>query len=383
MKPKIAVIASSRASYGYKRGVIRGIHESPKLELQLIVTGMHLLREHGYSINEIKEDGFPITATVEMTVAGDTPSAWVKSLGVEMMSLAQVFATLAPDLVLVTGDRGEMLTASIAAAYMNIPVAHIQAGDVSGHIDGSARHAITKMCHLHFASCDDSAKRVERLGEEPWRIFDVGAPQLDTLADVATLDKSELAKQFGFDFAQPVIVVIQHPVLQEIGDTRHQIVETMEAVKSLGIQTVIIYPNNDAGGRIIIDAIREYEALPFVRTSRNLDRIVLVNLLRNAAALVGNSSAGVLEGPFLKLAAVNIGTRQTGRLQSTNVINVGHSRDEIAAATRKAVFDAAFRESVRQCVNPYGDGKSAARIVKILEEHAASRDKLLDKRLTY
>lgn len=383
MKTKIAVIASSRASYGYKRGVIRGIHESTKLELQLIVTGMHLLREHGYSINEIKNDGFPIATTVEMTVAGDTPSAWVKSLGVEMMSLAQVFSALAPDLVLVTGDRGEMLTASIAAAYMNIPVAHIQAGDVSGHIDGSARHAITKMCHLHFASCDDSARRVERLGEEPWRIFNVGAPQLDTLAEVAVLDRDELAKHFDFDFGKPVIVVIQHPVLQEIDDTRHQIVETMEAIKSLGLQTVVIYPNNDAGGRIIIDAIRDYEPLPFVRTSRNLDRVVLVNLLRNAAALVGNSSAGVLEGPFLKLPAVNIGTRQTGRLQSTNVINVSHARDQIAAAVRQAVFDETFRESVRNCVNPYGDGKSAARIVKVLEDHGASRERLLDKRLTY
>jgi UDP-hydrolysing UDP-N-acetyl-D-glucosamine 2-epimerase len=382
-KTKIAVIASSRASYGYKRGVIRGIHQSDKLELQLIVTGMHLLREHGYSIQEIRGDGFPIAATVEMTVAGDTPSAWVKSLGVEMMSLAQVFASLEPDLVLVTGDRGEMLTASIAAAYMNIPVAHIQAGDVSGHIDGSARHAITKMCHLHFASCEDSAKRVERLGEETWRIFNVGAPQLDTLAETPTMERAALADHFGFDFEQPVMVVIQHPVLLELADTRRQIVETMEAVKALGFQTVVIYPNNDAGGRIIIDTIREYESLPFVRTSRNLDRVVLVNLLRNAAALVGNSSAGVLEGPFLKLPAVNIGTRQTGRLQSTNVINVGHARDEITAAARRAVLDPAFRAAVKQCENPYGDGKSSARIVKIFEELAASREKLLDKHLTY
>jgi GDP/UDP-N,N'-diacetylbacillosamine 2-epimerase (hydrolysing) len=381
-KPKICVIASSRASYGYKRGVIRGIHQSDKLDLQLVVTGMHLLHEHGYSINEILGDGFPITAKVEMTVAGDTPSAWVKSLGVEMTSLAQVFGSLEPDLVLVTGDRGEMLVATIAAAYMNIPVAHIQAGDVSGHIDGSARHAITKMCHLHFASCEDAATRVERLGEETWRIFNVGAPQLDTLAETPPLTKAELAAHFGFDFDKPVLVCIQHPVLAEFADTRRQITETMEAIKALGLQTVIIFPNNDAGGRIIIDVIQQY-ALPFVHASRNLDRVVLVNLLRNASALVGNSSAGVLEGPFLKLPVVNIGTRQTGRMRSTNVIDIGHDRETIIAAVKRAVFDAEFRGVVANCVNPYGDGRSSARIVKILEEHAGDRARLLDKRLTY
>jgi GDP/UDP-N,N'-diacetylbacillosamine 2-epimerase (hydrolysing) len=382
-RKKIAVLASSRASYGYKRGVIRGIHQSDKVSLQLIVTGMHLLHEHGYSVSEIERDGFPITAKVEMAFAGDTPSAWVQSLGVEMTSLATVFASLQPDLLLVTGDRGEMLIATIAAAYMNIPVAHIQAGDLSGHIDGSARHAITKMSHLHFSSCQDSAQRVLRLGEEPWRVFDVGAPQLDTLVETPALDKAALGSHFGFDFALPVMVVIQHPVLLEVDDTRRQMVETMEAVKSLGVQTVVIFPNNDAGGRKVIEVIREYEHLPFLRTSRNLDRTILVNLLRNARLLVGNSSAGVLEGPFLKLPAVNIGSRQHGRMQSTNVLNVGHDRREIEAAARKALDDEEFRIAVENCVNPYGDGKSAPRIVKILEELNFSRERLLDKRLTY
>ncbi|MBE9546457.1 MAG: UDP-N-acetylglucosamine 2-epimerase, partial [Proteobacteria bacterium] len=173
MKRKIAVIASSRATYGYKQKLIGLIQESPKLDLQLIVTGMHLLKEHGLSIREIEADGYPIAAKVDMMVGGNTPSAWAKSIGVEIQGLAQVFSMLNPDLVLVTGDRAEMFAAAATAAYMNIPVAHIQAGDVSGHIDGSARHAITKLSHIHFPSCEDSAKRVERLGEEPWRIFNV------------------------------------------------------------------------------------------------------------------------------------------------------------------------------------------------------------------
>lgn len=380
---KVAVIASSRASYGYKRGVIRGIERSDKLTLQLVVTGMHLLHEHGYTVREIENDGFPITSRVEMTVAGDTPSAWVKSLGVELQSLAQVFSTLQPDMLLVTGDRGEMLTATIAAAYMNIPVAHIQAGDVSGHIDGSARHAITKMCHLHFASCEDSATRVQRLGEETWRIFNVGAPQLDTLAETPMLNRGELSAHFDLDFEKPVIVVIQHPVLLEVENARAQMIETLEAVKTLAAQTVVIFPNNDAGGRRIIDVIREYENLSFLRTSRNLDRVVLVNLLRNASLLLGNSSAGVLEGPFLKLPAINVGSRQHGRMQSTNVINVEHDREQILQACRKALFDPEFRRVVDTCENPYGDGKSSERIVKIFEELAVPKQKLLDKHLTY
>jgi UDP-N-acetylglucosamine 2-epimerase len=180
-----------------------------------------------------------------------------------------------------------------------------------------------------------------------------------------------------------VIVLIQHPVLAELDQTRAQMIETMEAIRALELQTVAIYPNNDAGGRLIIDVIREYEALPFLRTSRNLDRTVLVNLFRNATALIGNSSAGVLEGPFLKLPAVNIGSRQTGRMQSTNVLNVPHERAAIEQAARRAVFDGEFRASVAACINPYGDGKSSTRIVRVLEEWAPQRQRLLDKRLTY
>ena len=184
-------------------------------------------------------------------------------------------------------------------------------------------------------------------------------------------------------FEKPVIVVIQHPVLLEVENARAQMVETLEAVKSLAAQTVVIFPNNDAGGRRIIDVIHEYESLPFLRTSRNLDRTVLVNLLRNASLLLGNSSAGVLEGPFLKLPAINVGSRQHGRMQSTNVINVGHDREQILQACKKALHDPEFRRAVDACVNPYGDGKSSQRIVKIFEELSVSKEKLLDKHLTY
>jgi GDP/UDP-N,N'-diacetylbacillosamine 2-epimerase (hydrolysing) len=381
-KRRIAVIASSRATYGYKRKIIRLIHESSDLEPLLIVTGMHLLKEYGYSVDEIERDGCPIAARVEMTVGGDTPSAWAKSIGVEIQSLAQVFEILKPDIVLVTGDRGEMFAAAATAAYMNIPAAHIQAGDVSGHIDGSARHAMTKLCHIHFPSCEDSATRVRQMGEEPWRIFNTGAPQLDEILHSKKMPRKKLNDIFGFDFSEPVILVIQHPVLVEHGKAGAQMTETMEAVKKLGMQTLVIYPNMDAGGLQAIDVIKKYESLPFIRTHRNIDREIFISLLNSVSVIIGNSSCGILEAPSFKLPAVNIGNRQRGRMQATNVINVNHSRREITKTVSKALFDRDFRTALLSCVNPYGDGRSSERIVKVLRQIKIDQ-KLLDKQITY
>jgi len=382
MKRKIAVIASSRATYGYKKRIIKLIHKSKDLSLQLIVTGMHLLKEYGYSVKEIEKDGFPVTARVEMMVGGDTPSAWVKSLGVEMQGLAQVFSMLAPDLVLVTGDRGEMFAAAAAAAYMNIPVAHIQAGDVSGHIDGSARHAITKFSHIHFSACEDSAVRVRKMGEEPWRIFNVGAPQLDEIVQGKKVSRNVLQKIFKLDFDLSSLLVIQHPVLVEHDQAFEQMVETMEAVKALGLQTVVIYPNVDAGGERTIAAIKQYEYLPFVCTFKNIERKAFLSLLGEVSSVVGNSSCGILEAPSFKLPAINIGNRQRGRMQAVNVINAGHSREQIARAIQKALHDARYKKKLETCVNPYGDGHSSERIVKVLREIEIDA-KLLDKQITY
>ena len=230
MKPrKIAVVSEARATYGYVKRVMHLIEQSDRLELQLIVTGMHLLKEYGSSINEILRDGFMPAACVDMYVGGDTPTAWSKSLGVEMQGLAQVFDMLKPDLLLVAGDRAEILAATVTAAYMNIPVAHIQSGDLSGHIDGSARHAITKLAHIHLPACEDSAERVRKMGEEPWRIHNVGAPQLDDVVQGSKLGRDEHSKRFGVDFAKPVLAArsgglaetVQHKVtglLHEPGD---------------------------------------------------------------------------------------------------------------------------------------------------------------------
>jgi len=383
MRPKkVAVIASSRATYGYKRRIIHMIHESERLELQLIVTGMHLLKEHGHSVDEIEKDGHPIAAKVDMMVGGEHPAAWAKSIGVEIQSLAQVFRMLDPDLVLVSGDRAEMLGAAVTAVYMNKAVAHIQAGDLSGHIDGAARHAITKLSHIHFPSCEDSALRLERMGEEPWRIFNVGAPQLDDIVHGERLSKEELKSCFGLDFEEEVVLVIQHPVLVENTRARQQMAETLEAVRALGLPAMVIYPNVDAGKEGIIEMIKSYTKTGSIRAFKNLDREVFLSVLSAVSVLVGNSSCGILEAPTLKLPVVNIGSRQRDRMQANNVINVGYDRVEILRAMKKALYDADFKEALNSCVNPYGDGNSSAKIVKILENIEVN-SRLLDKRMTY
>ncbi len=382
MNRKIAVIASSRATYGYKRRLIGLINDSPTLELQLIVTGMHLLHEYGYSVQDIEADGYPIAAKVEMMLGGDTASAWAKSLGVEIQNLAQVFSMLNPDIVLVTGDRAEMFAASVTAAYMSIPVAHIQAGDLSGHIDGSARHAITKLAHIHLPSCEDSAKRVKKMGEEEWRVFNVGAPQLDDIVKEKRISKEKLSSLLNIDFFQPVLVVVQHPVLTETAKASSQIRATMEAVSNSGYSTIVIYPNVDAAGREIIAVIREYERLPQIHVFNNLSRMRFLSVLAHAGALLGNSSAGILEAPSFKLPAINIGTRQTGRMRAVNVIDVEEFEpDLISEAIEKALMDDEYRSVLSECVNPYGDGRSSERICKILEE--IDLQQFREKMMTY
>lgn len=381
-KRVIAIITGSRATYGYTKRLMQLIRESPAFELRVVVTGMHLLKQFGASVNEIERDGQPIAARVDMVVGGDSPTAWAKSLGLEIISLAQTFDTMKPDLVVVEGDRGEMLAATITAAYMNIPVAHIQAGDVTGHIDDAARHAITKLCHLHLASCEESARRLARMGEEPWRIHTVGAPQLDAVVRDRRLSREEVAKRFKLDLKEPALLVLQHPVLVELDQVRAQMVETMEAVKATRLQAVVVYPNVDAGGEEIINVVRGYES-PRIQAHRNLDRPEFLSLLPVVSALVGNSSCGILEAPSFKLPAVNIGNRERGRTRASNVIDVPeHDRAKIQAAITRALKDQEYRRSLEGCVNPYGDGHSSERICKILEEVELG-PRLLDKRITF
>jgi GDP/UDP-N,N'-diacetylbacillosamine 2-epimerase (hydrolysing) len=299
-----------------------------------------------------------------------------------MEGYAEAFERVAPDIVLLSGDRVETLGACIVAAFMRLPVAHIQAGDTSGHIDDSSRHAIGKFAHIHFASCEDSANRLRRMGEQEFRIFNVGAPQLDNIAGREFPPRVMALAGCPLDLRQPFLLVMQHPVLAEVDHVGTQMTATLTAALSTGLPVVWVYPNTDHGHRQILDMMARQREQERIRIVSNLDRDDFLALLANCAALVGNSSSGILEAPSFRVPVVNVGNRQRGRPQASNIINCGYTEAEIATAIRAALGDPAFRARCAAAVNPYGDGHSGERICRILSEIPFDAQ-LLDKDCTY
>jgi len=257
---KVAVITGTRADYGILYPVLKAIDSSQNLKLQLIVCGMHLCPDFGMTIKEIEKDGFEISDKFETVFSSDTGSSMAKTVGLSIMYAAQSFERLKPDIVLVLGDRGEMLAAAIAACYMNIPVAHIHGGEVSGTVDESIRHAITKLSHIHFPATEDSRNRIIKMGEKEENVFVVGAPGLDVIKSTKYISREEFLNKFGLK-DDKIILMTQHPVTTEIDDVDFQIRETLNAIVSIGKQTVITYPNSDSGGRMIIRRIEEYRLI--------------------------------------------------------------------------------------------------------------------------
>jgi UDP-hydrolysing UDP-N-acetyl-D-glucosamine 2-epimerase len=377
---KIAIITGSRGEYGYIRPVIRLIEKDADLDYELIVTNMHLLQDFGISYREIEKDNIKIGQKIFMTLAEYTNTTMVKSLGIFMLSITDTFERISPDIILLAGDRGEQLISAIVGAHLNIPVAHIQAGEVSGNIDGMSRHAITKFAHIHFASNEDAAERIRKMGEEEFRIKEVGAPQLDDFNSNMFLRKDEVYSKFHLNACEPIILVVQHPVTEESLQAGDQMEETLKAICNLKLQTLIIYPNNDAGSILIQRKIEEYRK-PFIHVERNLKREEYAGIMNAADVIVGNSSSGIIEAPSFGLPAVNIGRRQIGRFQGKNVINTDHDASKIEAAIKKALTNE-FRKNLTSMKNPYGDGKASQRIVKTIKNIVID-EKLLNKRLTY
>ena len=379
---KIALITGSRGEYGYIRPIIREIESDPDLDYALIVTNLHLLSDFGFSVDEIERDGLKISDRIYMALDGYTPASMSKSLGIFLVSVTDTLVRLRPEFVLLAGDRGEQLMTAIAAAHMNIPVAHIQAGELSGNIDGMTRHAISRFAHIHFASSEDAAERLRRMGEQEFRIHLTGAPQLDELINGDFARPQEISGLFRLDLKRPVILFVQHPVTEEYEQTVAQIQETLEAVCSLGFQTIAIFPNNDAGNMEIRRLLERYQR-PFMRVERNVPRYIFAGLMNVAHVMVGNSSSGLIEAPCFKLPAVNVGTRQRGRQRGNNVIDVGSNRHEIKAAIERSL-SAGFRENLEaNYENPYrGDGQVSRRIVQLLKTVPITED-LLKKQITY
>ncbi len=377
----VAILTEARSSYGYLRPIAKLIEADPELRYSLIVTNQHLLPDFGYSVEEIEQDGLNITDRIYMTLDGYTPATMVKSLGVLLLGVTDAFVRLRPDLVLVLGDRGDSLMAAMAAAHMNIPVAHIQAGERSGNIDGLTRHAITRFAHIHFASGPDAAERLRLMGEEDWRIQMIGAPQLDEFVRGEVAPPEEIAERYGLDLSQPLLLVLQHPVTEEYGEGVEQMEETLEAVCELRHQTMLIFPNTDAGSTDLRLMLERYHR-PFMRVERNVPRRDYGGLMRVASALVGNSSSGLIEAPTVGLPAVNVGERQRDRARGPNVIDVPHDRQAIVAAIRRALSPE-FRAEMGNGSSPYlSDGRVSERIVDFLKTVTIDQ-RLLRKQIAY
>jgi UDP-N-acetylglucosamine 2-epimerase (non-hydrolysing)/GDP/UDP-N,N'-diacetylbacillosamine 2-epimerase (hydrolysing) len=383
MKRKIAVVTGTRAEYGLLCPVLKAIEARPNLQLFLVVTGMHLSHEFGYTAKEIERDGFSIEARIDMLLSSDTTEAMAKSIGLGIIGFSQTWEQLKPDVILVLGDRVEPLAAAIAGAYMNIPLAHIHGGDrTRGGLDESARHAITKFAHIHFPATKKSADRIVKMGEDEWRVHVVGSPALDIILSEPLLPPKALTEKFGLDLSQPLVLVVQHPVTTQVDEAPKQMVETLEAIVQIGYPTIIIYPNSDAGNRRMIQVIKKYVSHPFIKSFQSLPRREYLSLMKAASVMVGNSSSGIVEAPSLGLPAINIGIRQEGRERGRNVIDVGHSKRELIEAVNKALTDKRFLASVRRHENPYGDGKTGPRIADILSSIEVT-PQLLQKKITY
>ncbi len=379
-KRKIVLVTGTRAEFSYYSPILREIERRGSLDYGVVSTNMHLLDSFGTTQNEIIKGRFKIEATVHNTFDGYDRLTMTKSLGVLFLQLPEILLSLKADMVLVAGDRGEQFVAATVGAHLHLPVAHIQGGELSGNIDGTVRHAITKLSHLHFVSNRDAYERVRKMGEEPFRVHEFGAPQLDELLHGEITDAKEIYQKFSLNEGEPVVILLFHPVTEEFEQIENYTREVVAAVNELGFQTVAIAPNSDAGSRLI-RGVLERERRPFVSLYPNLSRADYAGLMKIAKVLVGNSSSGILEAPSFHLPVVNVGNREAGRIQGANVLNAGYARNQILAALKKAV-SSAFIRTLKNCMNPYGDGLSAPRIVNVLESVAIDQ-RLLIKKMTY
>jgi UDP-hydrolysing UDP-N-acetyl-D-glucosamine 2-epimerase len=369
---KIAVVTGTRADYGLLYWIIKDIHDDPGLQLQLIVTGMHLSPEFGLTVNVIEGDGFPVAEKVDMLLSSNTAGSVAVSMGLGMIGFAKAFERLEPDVVVALGDRFEVFSAVCAAIPLNIPVAHIHGGEgTEGTMDELYRHAITKMSHLHFTSTAEYRKRVIQMGERPEHVFCFGAPGLDSIARLPLLAKDYLIKELGIPEGMRIGVVTYHPSTLEDVSLKDQTEEVLSALENFPtVFWVLTYSNADTGGKLIIETMKKFTRNKAHKTKMfaSLGQIRYLSLLKYADVMVGNSSSGMIEAPAFKLPVVNIGERQRGRIRAKNIIDVNKcQKARLIRAIRKAL-SVEFRKSLMRMKNPYAqDGNASKKIVETLK----------------
>jgi len=368
---KVCVVVASRANYARIKTGLEAIRDHPDLELQLVAGASLVLERFGNALEVLTMDGFVPDATIRFIIEGETPATMAKSTGLGLLELPTVFELLQPDVVVTVADRFETMATAVAASYMNIPVAHTQGGEVSGSIDESVRHAVTKLSHVHFPATELAAQRVIAMGEDPAWVFNVGCPSIDLVARTDLGLRRDLLEQFGgagspVDPEQQFVLVMQHPVTTEYGHGIDQINQTLEAVARTGMQALVFWPNVDAGSEHVAKGIRTFRELGRANGFhffRNLPPEVFIKLMAHCACMVGNSSAAIREGSFVGTPAITVGTRQVGRERGQNVVEVEHDSGRIADAIRDQVAHGPYERSLL-----FGDGTAGQKIAKVLAE---------------
>jgi UDP-hydrolysing UDP-N-acetyl-D-glucosamine 2-epimerase len=381
---KVCVVIGSRANYSSIKSVMRAVQAHPELTLQLIVGASALLDRFGSVVDVIEADGFTPNARVTMIVEGETPATMAKSTGLGLLELPTIFDLLKPDVVVSVGDRFETMSTAVAAAYMNIPVAHTMGGEISGTIDESIRHAVTKLSHIHFPANAAAATRIIRMGEDPSTVHTVGCPRIDLVSEIARgngLPHAEWLDREGVgahvDVSKPFLLVNHHPVTTEYGQGKSHIWETLCALDELKMPTIMLWPNADAGSEDIATGMRTFREKrhpEYIRFYKNFPIETYVRLMLLCGCAVGNSSAPIREGAFLGVPAVNIGTRQSGRDRGPNVLDVGYDRREIVDGIRRQLAHGRFESDAL-----YGDGHAGGRIADVLARATLT----VQKRLTF
>ena len=376
---RIAVITSSRADFGHLYWPMRQLRERPDIQLSLIAMAAHLSAEFGHTLDEIKSEGFKVDETVECLLSSDSDVGMAKTIGVATLGLADVLGRMRPDILLLIADRYEMLAPASVALALRIPVAHIEGGEISeGAVDDAVRNALTKLSHIHFTPTQQASQRVRSMGEEAWRVHQVGAPSLDHLVKRDLLNRATLNAQLGIELDDRFFVVSYHPVTLK-RNTVEEADEVFEALAKISEQLIICFPNADAGSRQLIARARGFcESHDNSHLFVNLNHLSYWSLLKHASVLIGNSSSGIMETPSLGLPTVNIGMRQQGRERAINIIDTNANASAILEGVVQA-GDKRFKDALKNMSNPYGDGHAAERIAQILADVELG-DRLLIKK---
>lgn len=365
MKKKIILITERRADYTKLKPILLEIIKSKKLDYRLIVTGSHLSQDHGYTISEILKDKIKIHYKFSLISKkfDDSGGEMSRMIGKSIYNISKILEKEKPDLVLAGFDIGANFAASIIAAHMNIPLAHIEGGEKTGTIDEPLRHSISKFSNFHFTSHLDAKLRLEKMGENKNHIFVVGNTALDNIKSIEPISKSILSKKYNIDFSKKYIIVILHTVTSEIEQNILHLKKLIQVISELNLQSLWIYGNSDAGSKKIITFLKQSK----LNQINSIPHDDYINLLKFSSGLVGNSSSGIIEAPFLKIPTLNIGTRQNNRLHSYSVIDSNFEKKNLKKAMQKILYDKNFQKNIRKQKNHYGNGNSAKKIVKILE----------------